>query len=41
MVAVGIGDVRIELPNGTGKTQTLLKEAVYVPEMAFTLISIS
>ena len=39
--AVGIGDVQIELLNGTGKMQTLLREVIYVPEMAFTLISIS
>ena len=37
----GIGDVRIELLNGSGTTNTLLKETVHVPEMAFTLISIS
>ena len=39
--AAGIGDVQFELPNGTGKTQALLKQAVHAPDMAFTLISIS
>ena len=38
--AVGIGDVRIELPNGPKRTPALLKDAVYAPGMAFTLISV-
>ena len=38
---VGIGDIHIELPNGTGKTQAMLEEAIHAPEMAFTLISIA
>jgi hypothetical protein len=38
--AVGIGDVPINLPNGSKQTPALLKEAVYSPEMAFTLISV-
>ena len=28
--AEGTGDVRIELPNGSGTTQALLKDAVHV-----------
>jgi hypothetical protein len=38
--ALGRGDVRIELPNGSKWTPALLKNVVYSPEMAFTLISI-
>jgi hypothetical protein len=38
--AVGIGDVRIELPNGPKQTPALLKDTVYAPGMAFTLISV-
>ena len=38
--AVGIGDVRIELPNGSKRVPALLKNVVYSPDMAFTLISI-
>jgi hypothetical protein len=36
-----MGDVHIELPNGSSRTKAILKEAVYVPEMAFTLVSVS
>ena len=39
--ALGIGDVLIDLPNGSGKTKAMLKNAIYTPDMAFTLISIS
>ena len=39
--ALGIGDIRIELPNSLSNTHALLKEAVHAPEMAFMLISIS
>ena len=38
---VGIGDVRIELPNGSKQTKAILKESIYAPDMAFTLVSIS
>ena len=34
------GDVRIELPNGTKCTKTILKEAIHAHDMAFTLISV-
>ena len=34
------GDVRIELPNGTKCTKTILKEVIHAPDMAFTLISV-
>ena len=36
--ALGIGDMPIYLPNGDKKTQSLLKDVVHTPEMAFTLI---
>ena len=38
--ALGKGDVRIELPNGTKRNKTILKEAIHAPDMAFTLISV-
>jgi hypothetical protein len=37
----GVGDLHINLPNGSEKTKTILKNAVHAPDMAFTLISIS
>ena len=37
----GIGNVSIELSNGSGKTKCILKDTIYAPEMAFTLISVS
>ena len=36
-----MGDLQLELPNGSGKTVTIFKDAIHAPEMAFTLISIS
>ena len=39
--AVEIGDVRIDLPNGSKQMKAILKEAIYAPDMAFTLVSIS
>ena len=38
---VGMGDLHIELPNGSDKTKTIFKNAIHAPDMAFTLISIS
>ena len=38
--ARGTGDVCIELPNGNQHTRFVLKDAIYAPQMAFTLISI-
>jgi hypothetical protein len=38
--AVRIGDVRIDLPNGSKQMPTLLKGTVYALDMAFTLISV-
>ena len=39
--ARGSGDLHIELPNGSGKTKVVFKNAIHAPDMAFTLISIS
>jgi hypothetical protein len=39
--AVGMGDLHIELPNRSGKMQTVFRNAVHAPGMAFTLISIA
>lgn len=36
-----MGDLHIELPNGSNKTKAVFKNAIHAPEMAFTLISIS
>ena len=41
LTAVGMGDLHIELPNGSVKTKTVFKNTIHAPEMAFTLISIS
>jgi hypothetical protein len=38
---VGMGDIHVELPNGSDKTKVVFKNAIHAPEMAFTLISIS
>ena len=39
--ACGIGNVSIELSNGSGKTKCILNDTIYAPDMAFTLISVS
>ena len=36
-----MGNVLIELPNGAKCTKILLKDVIYAPDMAFTLISVS
>ena len=36
-----MGDLHLDLPNGSKKTQAVFKNAVHAPEMAFTLLSIS
>ena len=41
LTTAGMGDLHIELPNGSSKTKTLFKNAIHAPDMAFTLISIS
>jgi hypothetical protein len=39
--AVGVGDLELELPNGSKRTNIIFKRAVHAPGLAFTLISIS
>ena len=36
---VRMGNVIIKLPNGAKCTKIILKDAIYAPDMAFTLIS--
>ena len=36
-----MGDLELELLNGSGKTKTIFKNTIHAPKMAFTLISIS
>ena len=38
---IGMGDLHIELPNGSDKTKVIFKNTIHAPEMAFTPISIS
>ena len=39
--AIGMGDLHLELTNGSKQTQVTFKNAVHAPDMAFTLLSIS
>ena len=39
--AIGMGDLEMELPNGSGITKMRFVNAIHSPDMAFTLISIS
>ena len=39
--ALGQGDVKIELPNGSSTTVVTLKKALYSPDMYYTLISLA
>ena len=39
--AVGMGDLEMELPNGSGTTKMKFEQAIHAPDMAFMLISIS
>ena len=39
--AIGSGDLHLELPNGSGKTKIVFKNAIHAPDIASTLISIS
>ena len=41
LTTASMGDLHIELPNGSGKSKTVFKNAIHAPDMAFTLISIS
>jgi hypothetical protein len=36
-----MGDLEMELPNGSGTTKMKFEQAIHAPDMAFTLISIS
>ena len=38
--ALGMGDVKIDLPNGASYSTVILKDSVYAPDLTFTLISI-
>jgi hypothetical protein len=35
-----MGDVHIDLPNKSQDTKTVFKDAVYAPDIAFTLVSV-
>src|ERR1700761_7342681 len=37
----GMGDLRIRVPNGESSTPVILRNALYAPEMALTVISIN
>jgi gag-polypeptide of LTR copia-type len=41
--AIGVGDLKIEVPRGSGSSATCvtLKDTLYAPDMAFTVVSIS
>ena len=41
LTAIGMGDLHMELPNGSRKTKVTFENATHAPSMAFTLISIS
>src|ERR1700761_4726052 len=38
--AIGMGDLHLELPNGSKTTKITFKDAIHSPSMAFTLLSI-
>jgi hypothetical protein len=39
--AVGMGDLKIEVPNGKSPTCILLKDVLYTPDMGLTVVSIN
>ena len=41
MKVVGMGDLKIDMPNRSKTTMMMFKNAIHAPQMAFTLISIS
>ena len=41
LTAIRMGDLHLDLPNGSEKTSIIFKNTVHAPDMAFTLISIS
>ena len=38
---IGMGDLKIDLPNGPKITKTIFNDAIHAPDMAFMLIAIS
>ena len=38
--AIGVGDLPIDLPNGSEHTSVILKGVLYTPDLVFTLISV-
>jgi hypothetical protein len=39
--AIGVGDLRVEVPNGKSSTSVLLRDALHAPDMGLTVVSIS
>jgi hypothetical protein len=39
--AVGMGDLRIRVPNGESSTPIVLKDVLHAPDMGITIVSIS
>ena len=39
--AIGIGNMRIGIPNGKTTTHVTLRDVLYCPDLAFTLISLT
>jgi transposase InsO family protein len=39
--AIGVGDLRIEVPHGKSSTPVILRETLHAPDMAMTIVSIS
>ena len=39
--AIGMGDLEVEMPNGSKSTAMTFKNVIHAPQMAFTLILIS
>jgi transposase InsO family protein len=39
--ATGLGDMRIQVPNGQSTTNILLRDVLYAPKMGLTLVSVS
>jgi hypothetical protein len=39
--ATGIGNIRLSIPNGKTTTHVMLKDILYCPDLAFTLVSLT
>jgi transposase InsO family protein len=39
--AIGVGDLKVEVPNGKSTTSVLLRDALHAPDMGLTIVSIS